>query len=450
MNDHYCIIPRHRQPLHMSKPRIVAAGAGGLYNTAMSLYAPLLLAQMPSSGPDASTIFLITLLFIFVTGIITTVATKWSRDKCLKFFNGYHITLERTRGTTGWGRLKVFSSGVEIVYDHPYIDPRGRKKTSFMIYQAELDQQVLSLLRYHDELDEKAQIARRRQVHRTFNPGPLKRLWRGVRNFVNTLRDAFNAAIGAAVGQYQRMNPATAVLSSQAGSVTQIGQTLIGKFANAFEPLLEQYIGQPVILDVVDPINPNNASVQYAGYLADYTQGFIAIFNIEHTTGEEVWLGLPDVEIGEALPPLPPPPPPGAPAPMLPPPMKVEHDLAVRVDGNRFKIQNLRSEPMVVRRLEREGFEPLELGTVIPSNGTLELPARDARGGKLFIEIIRCLDVVAPRKFATVRHAGELVERRGLVDELGQGLVALPLVPKLFGAADRLDDDQVGRDAGSE
>jgi hypothetical protein len=49
-----------------------------------------------------------------------------------------------------------------------------------------------------------------------------------VRNLINTLRDAFNAAIGAVVGQYQRMNPASAVLATQAGSVTQIGQTLLG------------------------------------------------------------------------------------------------------------------------------------------------------------------------------------------------------------------------------
>ena len=394
------------------------------------------LAQVPStsSGPSATTIFLLTLAFIFITAIITTVATKWSRDKALKFFHRYHITLERSRGQTIWGNLKVFSSGVEVVFDHPYVDYRGQKKTSFLVYQQELEQQMLSIFRYHDELDPKMQIARKRQIHRTFNPGPMKRLWRGVRNFVNTLRDAFNTAIGTAVGQYQRMNPASAVLSSQASSVTQIGQTLLGKFANAFEPLLEQYIGQPVILDVADPINPNNATVSYAGYLADYTQSFIAIFNVDHTTGEEVWLALPDVAQGDRLPPLPPPPAPGGAPIVLPAPMSVEHDLAIRIDGLRLKIMNQRHEAIVVRRLERQGFEPLTLGVVVPPGGTVDFPARDARAGRLFIEIIRCLDVVAPRKYATVRHAGELVERRGFVSELETTFDQLPLVPTLFGS----------------
>lgn len=390
----------------------------------------IFLAQAADAS-NASTIFYFTLLFIFLTAIITTVATKWARDKCLKFFHRYHCTLERNRGQTIWGEFKVFSSGVEVVYDHSYVDPRGRKKTSYMIYQPELETHLLSVLRYHDELDEPLRAARLKQIDRTFNPGPLRRAWRGVRNFINTLRDAFNAAIGAVVGQYQRMNPGNAVLNSQGGQVTQIGQTLLAKFANAYEPLLEQYIGQPVILDVADPINPNNAVVEYTGYLADYTQSFIAVFNVEHTSDERFEITLPDIVQGDPLPPLPGPPPPGAPAPQLPAPMKQEHQISIRIDGPRLKIQNTRHEPVVIRRLEREGFEPLEFGMVIPSMATLDLPARDARGGKLIIEIVRCLDIVAPRKFATIRHAGELVQRKGFVDEFS--LAQLPLVPKILG-----------------
>jgi hypothetical protein len=394
----------------------------------------VILAQQPPpapSGPTAAGVFYLTLTFIFVTAIITTVVTKWARDKCLKMFHRYHVTLERNRGQTIWGNLKVFSNGVEVLYDHPFVDPRGRKKTSYMLYGAEMDNHLLTLCRYHDELDDAQKRARQKQIDGSFNPGPLRRLWRGVRNFVNTLRDAFNAAIGAVVSQYQRVNPAGALVS-QGGSVTQIGQTLLSRFAaNAYEPLLEQYIGRPVILDVADPINPNNATVEYTGYLADYTQQFIAVFNVEHQcAGPAVALNLPDVEQGPPLPPLPAPPPPGAPAPVLPPPQQVENLLAVRIDGLRFKVQNTSHEPAVVLRLEREGFEPVGFGMILPPMATLDLPARDARGGKLIVQFARCLDVVAPRRYATIRHAGELVERRGIADELY--LNQLPLIPKLL------------------
>src|SRR5437762_6322577 len=101
-----------------------------------------LLAQPTPSTPDPSTILYVTLLFIFVTAIVTTVATKWSRDKCLKFFNHYHVSMERTRGQTIWGLLKVFSSGIEVIYDHPFVDSRGRKKTSYLLYGQEVEQQL--------------------------------------------------------------------------------------------------------------------------------------------------------------------------------------------------------------------------------------------------------------------------------------------------------------------
>src|SRR5690606_41496124 len=104
---------------------------------------PFFLAQTPApAGPSASTIFYLTLLFIFLTAIITTVVTKWSKDKCLKFFNRYHITIERGRGQTIWGTLKVFSNGLEVMFDTPYTDTRGRRKTSYMLYQPAGETQV--------------------------------------------------------------------------------------------------------------------------------------------------------------------------------------------------------------------------------------------------------------------------------------------------------------------
>src|SRR5688572_14196657 len=158
-------------------------------------------------GPDAATLFYLTLLFIFLTAIITTAVTRWARDKCLKLFHRYHVTVERMRGQTIYGNLKAFSTGIEVQYDHAFVDVLGRRKRSFLIYQQEMEQSLLSVLRYHDELDEKSQKRRRKQVRRTFNPGPIRRTRRAFRNFVNTLRDAFNAAIGTAVGHYQRLNP---------------------------------------------------------------------------------------------------------------------------------------------------------------------------------------------------------------------------------------------------
>src|SRR5258705_1241678 len=155
---------------------------------------PMAFLLSQTTGPSAATLFYITLLFIFVTAIITTVLAKWSRDKCLKFFKGYRITLERNRGQTLWGKFKVFSSGIEIVYDHPYVDPHGRRKTSYLFYQVELEQQVLSLFRYHTQLSEKEQKSRKKQVDSTFNPRFFRRGVPGLGKLLKTLSQAVKTA----------------------------------------------------------------------------------------------------------------------------------------------------------------------------------------------------------------------------------------------------------------
>jgi len=396
-----------------------------------------------STGTSASNIFYLTLLFIFLTGIVTALVTKWAKDKCLKLFHGYHVTVERLRGQTIWGTLRVFSSGLEVVYDHAFPDHRGRRKTSYLLYQQEVEQQTLSIFRYPAELNERAQRARQRQVQRTFNPGPIRRFTRAIRNLVNTLRDAFSASIGAVIGQYQRMNPASMVLGTQGTQVTQIGQTLLSRFANAYEPLLDRYIGQPVFLQVADPINPNNETSEYSGFLAGYTQQYIAVFAVQNEVCASHTITLPDLDHGDFLPPLPAPPIPGAPRIELPPPMLVEHGIAVRMDGRRMKLQNTGYLPVVLRKFEREGFQPFPMGLTVPPNATVEMPAASARGARITFDIVNQVDIVAPRKFATVRHAGQLVERRGLADELH--INQIPLVPLLFGGRNGkqdVDDEQ--------
>jgi hypothetical protein len=373
------------------------------------------LAATNSSG--TSNLFFYSLIFIFVIGVITTVVTKWTKDKCLKFFDHFHVTLERTRGQVSWGNLRVFSSGLEIVFDHPYVDLRGHKKTSFLLYQADIDAHLLSIFRYHNEMNASDQQRRAAQVHRTFNPGAIRRFFRKIRNFINTLRDAFGAALGAAVGQYQKMNP-TSTLSSDSGQVTQFSQSLLDKFGNAYEPLLEQYIGQPVILEILDPADPNNVVNEFTGYLADYTQNYLAVFNAQHAVGAKMELMLPDVEQGDPMPAAPAVPAAGVPANLPPPPLLEENGLAVYIDGLRLKICNRRTDAVVARHLLREGVEALNLGITLAPNAVLDFAAKDVHGATIVFEQVQCFDIVSPRKFAIIHHAGVLLPRPTLVDDL--------------------------------
>ena len=362
-------------------------------------------------------LFFLTILFIFGTAIITAVFTKWAKDKCLKFFNGDNVTIEREDGRVVWGKLAVLSSGVEVEFGTPGVDRIGRRRSSVMVYGDEVETKTLALFRYHGALTPEQQKERKNQARKTFNPGLFKRMWRKIRILINTFKDAFSKAIAAFVGQVAKTRPGSKVLTTQQAGVSQIGDTVVtqGLGANAYEPLLERHIGRPVILDLV---RPGGGTVGLAGYLVEYTSKFVALFNVEHESPTALELRLPKSGDSEAA--------------CVKSPETVTAGCAVEltatVEGDRLTIRNTGFDPAAVADVEPDGFEPVVVGAVIPPGGVLNLPAKDLGGGLLRARHVRRLDLVAPRTRAIVRHAGELLPKRSFLDDLG--LDELPLVPK--------------------
>jgi hypothetical protein len=379
----------------------------------------LLLAAAPTVG--GSTLFgfdsllFLTLLFIFGTAIVSAVYTRWSRDRCLKLFNDDVATLQRADGRITWGRLRVLSEGVEVEFPTPGTDRQGLRRSSVLVYPAELEGgNVLCLLRAEETLSNDGRNERRAQVERLFNPSLPRRTLRKMRNLVNTLKDAFSKALGVVVGQVAKANPSSRVLAGQQQHVTAMGETVLGKgVANAYEPLLEKHIGRPVIVDVK---RPDGGVMGVAGFLAEYSAKYIAVLNVEHESADAMELRLPaegeestSATAGEATP---------SGRPM---------DVSARFEGPKLVLTNAGIDALLVRRLERDGFEPVDLHAVIPAGGRMELPARDVGGALLTITRLRRYDVIVPRGVGQVRHAGELLPKRGFLDDLG--LDELPLIP---------------------
>ncbi len=159
-------------------------------------------------------------------------------------------------------------------------------------------------------------------------------------------------------------------------------------------------------------LNPNNATVEYTGYLSEWTHRQVIVMSNVHCQRRHD-RNHPARHHGRPHPHRP------APPPALPiaiaraanknpkhPHLATSGDFVLVAS----KCRTAWNEPVLLRKLERQGFEPLTMGVVIASMATLDLPARDAHGAKLTLEIVRCLDVVVPRRLAIVRHAGELVE----------------------------------------
>jgi hypothetical protein len=322
-----------------------------------------------------SNILLLTIGLIFIVAIISTVIVRRRRDRCLKLLHDYHVTMEMANGKVIWGDLRVFPQGLQVEYDAPYQTELGLVKSGYLLYQSERES-MLALSRYVGDLTAEELAARRRQVLKRFRPGFLRRFGRGLHNLFNTIRDAFGQSLSALVGHVAKVGGAA--MAAQKGRMEQLGQSLLGAVGNAYEPMLERHIGKPIILELASPADPDKRKIELAGYLAEYSDTYLAMFNVEQAVGETLVLSL------EA---------------------PVERDdLRVEVDEHRIAVTNLHDVPLVVRALDSDSGERRDLGVVLTNAATAGL-ARIP--GVLSLELLRVhrIDVVCPRAHAVVRYA---------------------------------------------
>ena len=228
--------------------------------------------------------FGLTILLIFIVALVSVLFNQWRKDKCLKLLNRYHTTYLDTRGRSMWGDLIVYSKGLELVFDAPYRSSRGLLKTSALIYPKQLTDCV-AVARVAEGLSQREASRRMKQIRRSFRPGPIRKTRRSFQNLINTFRDAFSKALTAFIGQIAQ-HTRNETLSDNQSQVQELGDDLLGAAANAFEPLLERHIGQPVVAELETPAaeKGSGSRLDIPGYLVDYSDKYLAIFNVEHET----------------------------------------------------------------------------------------------------------------------------------------------------------------------
>ena len=232
----------------------------------------------------------VTILIIFLAAIITIVVKQRKRDKCLKFFNGFHVTYLDAKGRIIWGDLKVFSTGLSLLFDAPFITRRGLIKTSAVIYESAMVD-CIALCRLEGALTEQEKQVRQKQIRRSFQPGLIRRMFRAVCNAFNSLRDAFSKAFSVLLGTMVKTKPVGGALASRQSDLEQIASTLIA-VGNAYEPILEKLIGKSVLLLLKNPLLPDAPPIQLPGYLVEYTDEYLAVFNTEQTPLETINLDV--------------------------------------------------------------------------------------------------------------------------------------------------------------
>jgi len=329
------------------------------------------------------------IIFMFLSAIIGAFLSIRNRDRCLKKFSNFKVAVCEQTGRCIWGRLRVFSQGLEMLFTDVSAPADGQVgKQTFLYYENELAHMLL-ITRHVDEIDDDPVQRRRRQrqMHRMARPGLFVRIGRSLQNFVNTFRDAIVKSLGLVMSQAQKTTKSQA-MKSGGGQMTGIGTMLVGEAGNAYEPMLEQYFGRKVIAEIVNPADPEAGTVELCGYLGEYSAKYFLLVDCEHT--ENLTVSVP--ADGKSL---------------LDRHIRGEFSgaaLAVRHDG-RF--------PATVTAVAwGETTETMSVGLIPGESTIVELKETPPEGARLHVtvRVTRTMDLIAPRAIAVIRHRAVLAD----------------------------------------
>jgi hypothetical protein len=319
---------------------------------------------------------LITLLVLVGGALLGGFVKGRDRDRVLKDFAGYHITLETVNGHLVWGNMKLQPTGIELVYRSDVQDEH-HIETSYVLYKDEFPQ-IQAIYRYLDEIDGDQYKRRQREWQKTFHPGFWRRLQRHSRNFLNTVSDSLSQAIGILVGYAQ-----TSTKRISAGSdayLSKVSQSIIGYVGTKYDPLLEEYVGTKVVVEVTE----GERVYEHIGVLKDYTAEYLEILDVQYP--QEAVLKV-DQE-GECC---------------------QEQNIRVERHEDTLHVTNIGETSLLLERL-RIGEQVRTLNAVLDKDDELDLhlpPATGEAAVALDAKVVRQLDWILPRAHALVRHKAE-------------------------------------------
>ena len=218
------------------------------------------------------------IIFIVLATFVGAILKRRSKDRCLKDFSGYPITLEKTQGKTIWGNLLVENTGLELVYENLHKDSDGHNEASYILYKQEYSN-IQALIRFRDQLSNTDMARRDKGLEKTYHPGFFRRFGRRVKSVFKMTRDSVMEVVNVLIGHAKTATPAGAMLTSQDKYVSQMKQELISSVGTAYEPLLERHIGRKVVLELVK----GDKVFELPGVLIDYTSKFIEFMDVDYS-----------------------------------------------------------------------------------------------------------------------------------------------------------------------
>lgn len=330
-------------------------------------------------------VFWATILLVLVVSVVAAIMRARQTDKCLRLLHDFHVTLLSKDGAVAWGDLAVTSSGVELLFDDARRTRRWITKSSALFFPEDLVN-CLGIWRTVHALDEKEREARERQIRRTFQPGRIQRFRRWLRMLMNSLSDALQRSVVVLATTLGRAGAIGAAIQSQKASIEELGGTIRGVVGRSYEPLLERHIGRPVVLEVKNPEGAGTTSTELPGYLVEYTQQYLAVFNVSQDPAEVFQIVVEDDGSSHSA-------------------------LEIKANPDEVVLRSKCRDPLVVRSVTSAAGTS-DLSVVLVYGAQLPLRRTPHDRLEIVVERVPTIDVVCPRATARVRFGSDATAQR--------------------------------------
>lgn len=326
---------------------------------------------------------IITIGVIFVLSLTGAYLRSRARDRCLKSWEGFHVTLERTNGKLVWGCLYVAPTGMELAYRDSVQDER-HIESSYLLYASEYGQ-IQALYRYVEQLSDDEKQRRARDIERSLHPGPFRRMRRSAQNFLGTATDSLNEVFGLVLGRVQKTG-GRYIAADGTSSIKALGGKVLGQVGSIFDPLLERYIGSRVVIEVLEDEEVH----EHVGIFKNYSSDFIEVLDVHYPQRQMVAVMNGGKYEGQGV-------------------------VIVR-EPSCISLTNHNEWPILVHSLTCGEHEQL-INAVVDGDETIELNAEDdADNATLNLRVAHELDILVPRSRCVVRHRAENYQPEHLTD----------------------------------
>jgi tetratricopeptide (TPR) repeat protein len=190
--------------------------------------------------------------------------------------------------------------------------------------------------------------------------------------------------IGVLVGRLRK--PAGRYITETGEAhLKSLGSEVIGQVGHVHNPLLERYIGQKVVVELLE----DDEVHEHVGIFKNYSADFLEFLDVQFPQRQALPLGS-DLRADTPW-------------------------VSATRKGNLIQVVNHTGQPVLLQSLAliNEGEEDEEdlLNVVVDAGETLELhPSRDFAQANLYLRVVRELDMIVPRHRARIRHRAECQE----------------------------------------